>query len=412
MKYNVIDLFCGCGGLLDGFLQTNHYEHLVSIDWEKKPVLTLRNRLKTKWNVNDSEDSVIHFDIQRTEELLNGFDDPKFGKSKGMKALINNKNVDMIIGGPPCQAYSVAGRISDKSGMKEDYRNYLFEYYLKIVNEFKPKLFVFENVPGLLSAMPDGTPILDLIKRDIDKTGYEVIDNVKEFAVVDASQFGVPQQRRRVILVGLNKEYFKNYDIQKILKEFYTKFLKSEQKDKKTVYDAINDLPKLIPYEEPVYINKKRYSHSFPEDFNISWHLPRFVSKRDMPIYKLLAEDLASGKNEFKDSAKLCELYNNLTGASTKVHKYHVLRPDQPSTTILAHLYKDGLRFIHYDPEQSRSITVREAARLQSFDDDFDFIGSQGDAYKMIGNAVPCKLAYAIANALEKFLKEYNLEDK
>ena len=87
------------------------------------------------------------------------------------------------------------------------------------------------------------------------------------------------------------------------------------------------------------------------------------------------------------------------------IHKYNVLRRDEPSTTILAHLYKDGLRFIHYDSKQARTITVREAARLQTFDDDFEFIGSQGDAYKMIGNAVPGKLAVNIAKALNEMLK-------
>ena len=128
MKNKVIDLFCGCGGLLDGFLQTGKYSHLVSVDWEKRPVETLRKRLKTKWNEENPESSVLHFDIQRTEELLNGFDDPKFGKSKGMKALVANNKVDMIIGGPPCQAYSVAGRISDKNKMKSDYRNYYINF--------------------------------------------------------------------------------------------------------------------------------------------------------------------------------------------------------------------------------------------------------------------------------------------
>lgn len=407
MKYNIIDLFCGCGGLLDGFLQTGKYNHLTSVDWEKRPVETLRKRLKDKWGEKDPEKTVLQFDIQRTDELLNGFDDPKFGKSSGMKKIVGDKKVDIIVGGPPCQAYSVAGRISDKNNMKKDYRNYLFEYYLKIVKEFQPKLFVFENVPGMLSAMPDGTPIINLIKRDIGSIGYEVIENIKENAVVDASQFGVPQQRRRVILVGLNKEYFKDEDIQKILKDFYSNILKKQYKPRKTVRETIDDLPKLVPLEEPIKVNGKRVSHIAQSQTDITWHIPRFASKRDYPIYGMLAEDLQSGKNEYNDVKKLCELYNSVTGAKTKVHKHHVLRPDEPSTTILAHLYKDGLRFIHYDPEQARTITVREAARLQSFDDDFEFVGSQGDAYKMIGNAVPCKLAYAIANALEDFLKKY-----
>lgn len=407
-KFNIIDLFAGCGGLLDGFMKTGKYNHLAAVEWELRPVQTLQKRLSQKWNEPNVEESVIRFDMQRTEELLNGFDDEFYGKNPGMIKLVGNHKVDMIIGGPPCQAYSVAGRISDKDNMKKDYRNYLFEYYLKIVSHFKPKLFVFENVPGMLSAMPDGTPIIDLIRRDICACGYEIIDDIKKYAVVDASNFGVPQERKRVILVGLNVEAFPKENIQKILKTFYTEILTKHYKTKKvTVKEAIGDLPRCWPLAEPIKIDGKRYSHSVP-NCDATWHLPRFVSNRDWPIYKMLAEDLASGKNEYKDVNKLCELYNKITGANTKVHKYHVLRPDLPSTTILAHLYKDGLRFIHYDPDQARSITVREAARLQSFDDDFDFVGTQGDAYKMIGNAVPVKLASAIALSVAEILDKYN----
>ena len=100
-------------------------------------------------------------------------------------------------------------------------------------------------------------------------------------------------------------------------------------------------------------------------------------------------------------------MYNKATGSDTQVHKYHVLRKDSPSTTILAHLYKDGLRFIHYDSKQARTITVREAARLQSFDDDFEFIGTMGDAFKMIGNAVPPKFSNALGKAVFNFLDKY-----
>ena len=120
----------------------------------------------------------------------------------------------------------------------------------------------------------------------------------------------------------------------------------------------------------------------------------------------MLAEDIEKGENQYTDSDILKEIYNKATGSSTNVHKYHVLRANEPSTTILAHLHKDGLRFIHYDSSQARSITVREAARLQSFDDDFEFIGTQGDAYKMIGNAVPVKFANAIACAIIELMKE------
>ena len=160
-RISFIDLFSGCGGLLDGFLQSGRFEHVASVEWEKAPVITLRKRLEKRWNVCDAEKSVIRFDIQRTDELFNGFDDSTYGKHDGLSSVIGNKKVDVIIGGPPCQAYSVAGRVSVDQSEKPDYRNYLFEYYLKVVERIQPKAFVFENVPGMLSAMPDGTPIIE-----------------------------------------------------------------------------------------------------------------------------------------------------------------------------------------------------------------------------------------------------------
>lgn len=400
-KYNIIDLFSGCGGLLDGFLQSGLYCPVASVEWEKYPVLTLRKRLKEKYGVLDAEQSVVFFDMQRTDELLHGFEDPKYGKNPGLLKLVGKKKIDFIIGGPPCQAYSVAGRVSVEQKEKPDYRNYLFEYYLKVVSTFRPKMFVFENVPGMLSAMPDGTPIIDLIRRDMANAGYEIIDDIRKFAILDASDYNVPQTRKRVILVGMNKNYFNGKNIQTLLQRFYSVFLEKQKSNKKvTVQEAIGNLPGCYPL-----FSNKAPSHTTPNT-NITWQIPRFNSVRDVRIFQMLAEDVSSGKNELQNSEKLKQIYNEATGAHTNVHKYHVLKPNEPSTTILAHLYKDGLRFIHYDPKQARSITVREAARLQTFDDDFDFVGSQGDAFKMIGNAVPTKLALAISRAIDSFIKE------
>lgn len=408
-KMNIIDLFAGCGGLLDGFLQAGQYNSVASVEWVKAPVDTLRNRLKTKWGIKDADTTVIRFDMQRVEELFYGFSDDEYGTNPGLDKIINGRVIDGIIGGPPCQAYSVAGRVSVKD--KTDYRNYLFEYYLKIVERYKPNFFVFENVPGMLSAMPDGTPITDLIRRDIESKGYEIIDNIKEHAVIDISDFGVPQVRRRVILLGLNKEYFEGYNIQEILKEFYDEILPSFKAEKVSVEQAIGDLPACIPVEVPFKVGARKSAHSIPET-DISWHFARYQNERDLEVFKMLAEDIESGCCKYTDTKVLSELYNEKTGANTQVHKYHVLRKHLPSTTILAHLHKDGLRFIHYDSKQARSITVREAARLQSFDDDFEFIGSMGDAFKMIGNAVPPKFSKVLGEAVNVFFKKYGKRGK
>ena len=402
-RYNFLDIFAGCGGLEDGFLQTDKYNDIAAVEWLKPQVNTLRNRLKTKWDIDDSDNRVIHFDIQRETELFQGWDnDADYGKHSGLDSLINKSaGIDLIIGGPPCQAYSVAGRVRDENGMKDDYRNYLFEHYCSIVNRYKPKLFVFENVPGILSAKPDGTPITEHIRKGFAEIGYEIIDNLS-MAKVDASSFAVPQKRERIVIVGLSKKDFKEPQIS--LTRFYKEIL-PKYKNKKviTVKEAIDDLPEILPYLDEEH-HKQHIGYTIPE-CSITWHQARYQNLRDMDTFRILAEDVASGRFEY-DSKKITELYEQKVGSKSPIHRYHVLEPNKPSTTIIAHLYKDGNRFIHYDPKQRRSITVREAARLQSFDDDFNFVGNRGNAYQMIGNAVPPKLARAIGNAIFDLLEE------
>ena len=401
-QYKFIDLFAGCGGLEDGFLQSGRYKDVAAVEWLKPQVDTLRHRLKTRWGIEDADERVMHFDIQREDELFQGWEDCEFGKGMGLDHFVDKENgIDVIIGGPPCQAYSVAGRVRDENGMKDDYRNYLFEHYLNVVNRYKPVLFVFENVPGILSATPSGVPITDLIRQGFERVGYEIIDDLKK-AKVNAADYGVPQNRERVIIVGIKKGVCEN--IQLKLNYFYNELLPCYKSERKiTVKEAIGDLPSCAPFWDEEH-HKKRKSHSVPE-CEYTWHKPRFHNLRDMDTFRILAEDIESGKREY-DSQKISELYEEKVGSKSPIHRYHVLEADLPSTTIIAHLYKDGNRFIHYDSKQSRSITVREAARLQSFDDDFDFVGSQGNAYQMIGNAVPPQLAKRVALALSKLLDE------
>ena len=205
-KYKFVDLFAGCGGLEDGFLQSGRYEDIAAVEWLKPQVNTLVKRLQTKWGIADAEDRVLNFDIQREEELFNGYKDAQFGTNKGLDYLVNKASgIDVIIGGPPCQAYSVAGRVRDEHGMKDDYRNYLFEHYCSVVARYKPLAFVFENVPGLLSATPDGTPIVERIRKGFRDIGYEIVDDLKKYARIDASDYGVPQARTRMVIVGLRR---------------------------------------------------------------------------------------------------------------------------------------------------------------------------------------------------------------
>lgn len=404
-KIKMLDLFAGCGGLTDGFMQTGCYNDIAAVEWKEPQVRTLRNRLFTKWKKKNAQESVLHFDIQREEELFGGWsNDPDFGDSKGLDYYVNEASgIDIIIGGPPCQAYSIAGRVRDEHGMEDDYRNFLFEHYLSIVDRYRPDLFIFENVPGILSAAPHGKKVSEIIPKEFSKKGYVITENLSG-AIVNAAEYNVPQNRKRVIMIGINKDVFKNIDIQGMLKDFYENILPSHKGEIITVRQAIGDLPKLEAYWDEEH-HKKRISHSTPS-CDLTWHQPRYNNVRDMGTFKTLAEDIESGKREY-NSKKIAELYEEKVGSKSPIHRYHVLDPDQPSTTIIAHLHKDGNRFIHYDSKQARSITPREAGILQSFDKDFEFIGARGSVYEMIGNAVPPQLAKALAESVVELLRKY-----
>lgn len=409
-KYNTIDLFAGCGGLMDGFMQEGGYDTLACVEWETFPCMTLANRLEKKWYHKNANKEVVRFDIQRTDELISGFDDEVFGKHIGLEKLIGNKKIDVIIGGPPCQAYSLAGRIRDPHGMRDDYRNYLFESYIRILEHFRPAFFIFENVMGMLSAAPDGTPIVDKIRRAFNDAGYNVIDDFKN-AVFDVADFGIPQHRRRVIILGVNEQLNEQISglSHEILDRFYYELMPQYKAAavQRTVKDAIGDLPTIMPCQDVIKKDGHKYSHKPIDGNGVLNHIPRFHSERDQKIFAMLAEDIESGRNEYLSTDSLKALYTKMTGKKSNIHKYYVLRWNEPSNTIPAHLYKDGMRHIHPDPIQARSITVREAARLQTFANDFEFLGPMMAQYKMIGNAVPSDFARIIAKGLHKILDQY-----
>lgn len=409
-KFTFIDLFSGCGGLSEGFMQTNQFQGLAHVEWEVPMVNTLRNRLIKKWNhsEDEAEKSVIHFDIQKTKELINGnWDDNSkltFSKTnhnlvieKGLKGLVGNRKVNLIIGGPPCQAYSIAGRAQDKNSMKDDYRNYLFESFVKVVDEFKPDAFVFENVPGLLSASPGNIFVTERIYKAFEKIGYEIRNpQMLKKSIYTASDFGVPQKRNRIIIIGVRKN--SKLDLEKI----YTNINSIKSKENaNTVGDAISHLPKLIPLGKAIKKENKNISHLLKGKKDIPFHYPRFHNDRDVLIFNKWIKT----KMNYKSMHEKINFYNNLMNKNSKHAKYRNLEWDKPSPTIVAHLYKDGLMFIHPDEKQARSITIKEAALLQSFPDDYEFVGSNGDCYKMIGNAVPPMMAKNIALGILKSLK-------
>jgi DNA (cytosine-5)-methyltransferase 1 len=395
-----IDLFAGCGGLSDGFEATSGFRGVAHIEWEAAACKTLAHRLEAKWGYADAQRRVVRTDVQQLGALFAGTGVGDFPSHAGLDKLIEESGgVDLLIGGPPCQAYSMAGRVRDEHGMHRDYRNYLFESYLGVVKRYRPRAVLFENVPGMLSAKPGGVSISDRIGASFREAGYSIRSDLRS-CLVDAAEYGVPQRRRRVIIVGVRTDVPDAVDA---LEGFYGQLLSERDPVRRSVSEAIGHLPRLMPLRTPKRLAGRLCSHDYRSN-GIGDHVPRFHSVRDQAIFKMLAQDAQRAHPKYATAESLKALYTKVTGRVSAVHKYHVLRPDQPSNLIPAHLYKDGLRHIHFDPNQARSITVREAALLQGFPADFAFLGAQGDKYKMIGNAVPPLLAEALARAARKAL--------
>ena len=379
MPIKFIDLFSGCGGLSEAFINNKKFTPLKIIDHDKFCYKTTIQRLKQ-----------LGFKNPNKIAELRDISDPKTIKE------FKNIRSNIIIGGPPCQAYSVAGRIRDKHGMKKDYRNYLFESFLKIINFSQPNYFVMENVPGILSAKPGNIKVTVRIKKETDKIKYYIPENLSD-CIFDLSKYGVPQRRKRVIIFGVNKK-LKNFKF--ISKKFYEILRSYEEKKINTVKEVIGDLEKLYPLKKKLLIKGKRLSHN--ANSKKLDHIPRFHNERDIKIFKMLAEDIEKKQFKYQSIKELQKLYTKIVGKKSNIHKYYVLKKDEPSNLIPSHLYKDGLRHIHYDSKQARSITVREAARLQSFPDNFKFIGPMTEQYKMIGNAVPPKFSKYLLKTILK----------
>ncbi len=410
-KLTCLDLFSGAGGLSEGFLEAGKYEFVGHVEWELPMVNTLRNNLVKRWNYSEhaAKQKVIHFDVQRTGELFYGNwnketlavyekNNDKLVAAKGLDGVIGDQKVDVIIGGPPCQAYSIAGRAQDPNSMKDDYRNYLFESFVKIVDHYRPKVFVFENVPGMLSACPGGEPVINRICDAFKRIGYQ-IRNPKEMrrSIYCASDFDVPQDRKRVIIFGVEERY--SADV-----ETFYEALDSQRSvgAHKTVRDAIGSLPKFRELDKPQKRGNSNVSHELIGSVTVPQHEARYHNKRDIEVFRRWISD---NMNELTTAEKL-KFYKEVSGRDSNHNKYRSLEWDKPSPTIVSHLYKDGLMFIHPDVEQARSITIREAALLQSFPMDFEFVGSNAYCYKMIGNAVPVLFAKSIAKAVSNVLED------
>ncbi len=416
----VLDLFSGAGGLSEGFFREGA-TFVGHVEADIHACNTLRTRT-AYWNLKKNNRLNIYYDyllkkITRDElwkkaNILNSNDvinatisDETFNDIvKKIKKNIKEKNVkkvDVIIGGPPCQAYSVVGRARMKESVSCDPRNLLYQYYVRFLEEFKPKIFVFENVPGLRTA--GGGQYFQDLKKALDRAGYHI-----ELDELIASDYGVLQNRKRIIIIGWRKDKRrKNYE--------YLKFEKI--KNKYLVKDVLNDLPKTKPNK--IIEGKGKYrtdtneylkmSKIREEGFDIlTQHETRVHNKRDLEIYKIAINKWNNEQKRLcykelsKEYPELCTHKNK----TSFTNRFNVIKANQPAShTILAHMAMDGHYYIHPDIEQLRSLSVREGARLQSFPDDFYFEGPRTAQFRQIGNAVPPKMAEQIAKKIKEILK-------
>jgi DNA (cytosine-5)-methyltransferase 1 len=317
--------------------------------------------------------------------------------------LVDGQNIDLIVGGPPCQAYSVAGRSRDINGMLGDPRNYLYKYYAKFLERYQPRYFVFENVVGLLTASDaDGERYFDKMRTLFAEIGYST-----EYKVLNAKDFGVLQNRRRIILVGRRRDI--NGGGYPVLKEKHFEVCVSE---------LLEDLPPIKAGEgTPLPVRTLPYEGSYlfemgikqTDEQEVTLHNARPHTDRDLEIYRIAVNLWNSGHKRLSYSSLPSELRTQ-ENTETFLDRFKVVAGDLPySQTIVAHISKDGHYFIHPDLEQNRSLTPREAARIQTFPDNYFFESASGRgtgrtaAFKQIGNAVPVGLARAIAKGMKGF---------
>ena len=381
----VAELFSGSGGLSEGF-STKNYQLVSSIEIDKDSCETHRNRLiQHKYKLNDINQIIQNSDV-RKKETLNTF---KNNYACGI--------ADVLLAGIPCQSFSSAGKAKDTHAMKNDPRNWLYVNFLKFLKAVKPKVFVIENVKGITSSVRKGINILDDILESAKKLGYLISENKKEM-LLNSYYFSVPQNRDRIFIIGIKANINKSPSlIYQVLNK-----LKSINKNLFNVEDAIKDLPFLqqgqgeeevdfCPSISNKYLKIIR-KKNFKKLYN---HVCRTHNKLDTERFKYLSKNLW----ELKDLARVRPDLIHHNPFHFK-NRYTVQQWKKPGRTVIAHIHKDGNLFIHPDHNQKRTFTVREAARIQSFPDDFKFYGSRTSQFKQVGNAVPPMMAKKISEVI------------
>lgn len=424
-----IDFFAGAGGLSEGFIKAG-YTPVAHVEMKKDACNTLKTRAAFHYlreqNRLDIYENYLRNKREGTDgaelwrqvpaEVTNRVIQETIGENtmdpllNRLDALAGGEPIDIIIGGPPCQAYSIAGRAKMGKDVKSDPRNYLYRYYLQFIGHFNPKMFVFENVMGITTAQTvDMVKPFDDLRRIAGEMGYEV-----EAHEQIASDYEVLQHRHRMIIVGWKREdenhnptRYHYPDLVKVVNRY------------KTRTDIFADLPErrngdgklceIVPYTKPLeemkYLEKTGIRGVF--DFTTQ-HVTRNNNERDREIYCIAIKEWKHKRR--LNYSTLPDRLKTHKNTSSFLNRFSVVDPHGCCHTVVAHIAMDGHYYIYPSKkptiENARSISVREAARLQSFPDDYFFEGSRTSVYMQIGNAVPVMMSYHIAEALRPQLEE------
>ena len=406
-KPTYIDLFAGAGGLSEGFIRSG-YSPVAHVEMDEDACYTLKTRLAYHYlkqiNKLDIYNNYLVGKINRealykeipdkilksvlTYKITNGNVNKVFSEIISILKELRQKKIDIIIGGSPCQAYSLAVRSINKKRLEKDPRNYLYRLYARFLKKFRPKLFVFENVPGLLTA--NKGKYYKNLKNYFKRIGYNL-----DGKIINASEMGVIQKRKRVIIIGREEN----------LKFEYPEFDIGE--NIWTVKDILYDLPLLkageaypcSEYRAPIneYLQKSEIRNGYKF---VTQNITRPHNYKDLNIYKMAINLWEKQSRRLKNS-DIPKKQRTQKNTSSFLDRFKVVAGDRLSHTMIAHIAKDGHHYIHPDKKQLRSLSLREAARIQSFPDDYYFEGSRTSAFRQVGNAVPPLMAKTIANKIK-----------
>lgn len=401
MKY--IDLFAGAGGLSEGFFREG-FEAVAHIEKDHHACQTIKTRAAFHYlKQHDQISEYVRYlknEISRDEfykfvpdEILDTVIEDEISEEtledlfNSIEEKLDGDDLDLMIGGPPCQAYSSASAYIEE---KNEDLIYLYELYGEFLEYFNPRMFIFENVPGIYTA--DEGKYYEGLKECFKKAGYELDDKK-----LDSSEFNVPQKRERIIIIGWREDLDLSYP------EFDFKIPETK------VDELFADLPPLRPGKSLAPGN--HYTQKGSEYVNsyirngidiLTHHIARPHNERDLNIYKMAIERWEEGVR-LKNS-DIPEEMRTQKNISSFLDRFKVVDGEGFSHTMIAHIAKDGHYYIHPDKNQLRSISVREAARIQSFPDDYFFEGPRTSVFTQIGNAVPPILAQEIARKIRPLL--------